>query len=134
MQRCSQHFHNYSYRVRQIIAAYTPNPWKSYSTYSIDSTNSTFLLSLDLKQKMTITSNQYATYNRPNRGSCFGGGHDIYISDKCNANTNSYSSFPTSFNCNDLYSKGQASYTAFCGATNEYNYKVLEYEVFRVIH
>ena len=83
---------------------------------------------------MTNTDNQKATRNNPNYGPMLGSGGDIYISDKCNANTNSYSSFPTSFNCNDLYSKGQASYTAFCGATNEYNYKVLEYEVFRVIH
>jgi hypothetical protein len=80
---------------------------------------------------MAITGNQYATANVASYGPTFGGGHDIYIADKCNANSSSYSNFPTNFNYNGQYTNGQASYTAFSGG---YNYRVVEYEVFRVIH
>jgi len=116
------------------MAGFTPNPWKNDGAYQHDNTNNTFLLSLDLKQKMKNTSTQNVIYCPPNYGPTFGDGHDLYLADKCNANMSSYCNFPYRFNCNGQYSSGQASFTAFCGAVSGYNYSVLEYEVFRVIY
>ena len=67
-------------------------------------------------------------------GPTFGGGHDIYLSDKCNENNGSYTNFPHSYNlASNPYTNNQASHTAFCGAASGKNFKVIEYEVYKVI-
>jgi hypothetical protein len=83
---------------------------------------------------MTITSHQSAVCNNYNYGPTFGGGHDIQISDKCNENNSSYTNFPSSYNlASNPYTNNQTSYTAFCGATSGRNFKVIEYEVYKLI-
>ena len=82
---------------------------------------------------MSLIVNQYAIRCTDTFGPTFGGGHDLYISDKCNENKNSYSRFPTSYNSSKVYKQTQESYTAFCGSKNGINFKVTEYEVYRVI-
>ena len=68
----------------KIIGGFSPNPWKSDGSTSADSTNSTFLLSLNLRQKMPNNNSTYATHNNASYGPCFGNNSDILISDKCN--------------------------------------------------
>jgi hypothetical protein len=83
---------------------------------------------------MSINDNKRAIYNNQTSGPTFGDSNDIYIADKCNTNNNSTSNFPISFNYNGQYTKGQTSCTAFSGAVDGKNYKVEEYEVFKVIY
>ncbi len=66
-------------------------------------------------------------------GPTYGGGNDLYIADKCNQNKDSYANFPWSYNCGSKYERNQQSYTLFSGATNGYNFRVVEYEVFEVL-
>jgi hypothetical protein len=40
--------------------------------------------------------------------------------------------FPWSYNTDNKYKRRPETYTAFCGATKGYWFKVLEYEVFKV--
>ncbi len=61
------------------------------------------------------------------------GGYDLVIVDNCNQNNKSYANLPTSYNCGSKYEKNQQSYTLFSGATNGYNFRVIEYEVFEVV-
>ena len=71
----------------KIIAGYTPLRWNSIPKGFVnDPTNASFLLSIDLKQKMSLVDNTKAIYCDPNRGPIFGGGKDIAIADKCNSN------------------------------------------------
>ena len=82
---------------------------------------------------MTLIKPQSAIACRSDYGPTFGGGHDIHISDKCDANNNSHANFPISYNfASKPYANSQASWTAFSGATDGKNFKVLEYEVFKV--
>jgi hypothetical protein len=103
--------------------------------FATDSSLSSILLQLDLKEKMILIQGKEinAICNYTNSGPAFGGGHDIYISNNCNLNANSYASFPTSYNCPKKYKTNQECLTAFCGATNGKSFKVTEYEVFQVI-
>jgi hypothetical protein len=61
--------------------------------------------------------------------------YDLFIADGCNANNNSYADFPYSYNRegSSKIEKSQQSYTDFCGAPSGHNFRVLEYEVFRVL-
>ena len=71
----------------KIIAGYTPLRWNSIPNGFVnDPTNASFLLSIDLKQKMSLVDNTKAIYCDPNRGPIFGQGNDISIADKCNSN------------------------------------------------
>ena len=64
------------------------------------------------------------------------GGYDIYICNNSNINGSSYANFPTNYNIQgpNIYVNDQPSKTAFCGATNGHNFKVIEYEVYQVIY
>lgn len=74
-------------------------------------------------------------YNYEDYGPTFGGGFDLCIADQCNINNNSIADFPTTFNRRGEKKlvNGQDSYRAFTGAREGKNFKVLEYEVFKVI-
>jgi hypothetical protein len=94
----------------------------------------TFLLSLDNLEKMYPIDTSCLIQNYSSYGPTFGGGNDLYISDLCNNNNNSYANFPTSYNTKDLkYKNSQNSYRSFSGATYGCNFRVIEYEVFRVV-
>ena len=119
----------------RTIAGYTPLKWNQVASgnYAADNSGKSFLLQVDLKQKMTLTQPQYAICCHSNYGPIFGDVHDIVISDKCDANNQSYANFPHSYNfASKPYANSQASWTAFSGATDGKNFKVLEYEVFKV--
>lgn len=88
----------------KTIAGFTPIKWSSpiYSTWLPDPSKESFLLSLNLKEKMTLVDSEKAIQCSANWGPCFGGGCDIAIADKCDSKDSS-SVFPTSYNCHGKY-------------------------------
>ncbi len=63
-------------------------------------TSNAFIFSLRNKEglgpfKSMVTSAQYAIYRSSGYGPTFGAGHNIYIADNANSNTNSYTNFGT---------------------------------------
>ncbi|KAL9961767.1 hypothetical protein ACROYT_G030783 [Oculina patagonica] len=79
-----------------VFGGYTDIPWESRNRYG--STSNAFIFSLHNKEglapfKSMVTSPSVAIRFRTRYGPTFGGGHDIYISDNANSNTNSYANF-----------------------------------------
>lgn len=67
-------------------------------------------------------------------GPMFGNGFDLAIYDQCNVSNNSFTCAGISYNTIDYkYKNDQASWTALSGSSNGRNFRVVEYEVFRVI-
>ena len=102
--------------------------WNSTNNYNIDTTNDTFIFSLTLGEKYVQTSFQHSIYCNQSYGPTFGGGHDINIAD----GGGGYCNFPYSYNLNGKYTSQQQTWTQFSGATNSYNVRYTEYEVFEV--
>ena len=69
-------------------------------------------------------------------GPTFGGGFDLYIRDACQNNRDSYANFPYSYNKEgeNKYTNNQDSYKLFSGSTSDRYFRVVEYEVFRVVY
>ena len=61
-----------------------------------------------------MTNPTYAIYRDSSYGPTFGGGHDIYISNNANSNTNSYTDFGES-NYYSVPSGVQSKYTILAG-------------------
>jgi hypothetical protein len=78
---------------------------------------------------------QRLIYCSPSYGPAFGGGHDLGIADDCNANRDSCANFPYTYNRegSSKIERRQQSTTDFCGAPSDCNFRVVEYEVFRVL-
>ena len=76
--------------------------------------------------KMTVYRNQNATYCRYDQGPTFGSGYDLYIADKCDKNTNSYSNLGDTYKLPTGYTYGNNQ--SLLAAS--YYFKVDEYEVF----
>ncbi|XP_020623010.1 opioid-binding protein/cell adhesion molecule homolog isoform X2 [Orbicella faveolata] len=78
-----------------VFGGYTDIPWDS-SDYGY--TSNAFIFSLRNKEglgpfKSMVTNPTYAIYRFSGYGPTFGGGHDIYIANNANSNTNSHSDF-----------------------------------------
>ena len=69
-------------------------------------------------------------------GPTFGNGHDLCIADGCHNNKSSYANFPYQYNKegDNKYTNSQDSYKLFSGATSGHSFRVVEYEVFRVVY
>jgi hypothetical protein len=115
--------------------------WESnnncYGKYINDPSRSSFLLQLELREKMTLIQGKElkAIYDDFGYGPAFGSGNDsdLCIRDKCNQNSNSSADMPDSYNCGSKYQRNQQTWTLFSGATNGYKFRVIEYEVFEVL-
>jgi hypothetical protein len=70
----------------KTIAAYTPLKWGSLNQYVADPSRRSFMLHLNLREKMTLIQGQEgkAICDNPNYGPIFGGGCDVCITDSCN--------------------------------------------------
>ena len=75
----------------RFIAAYTPVPWEgSHGKWLADPSGKSFLLQLDLKQRLSLLEDkkQKAIWDKNNSGPVFGGENgkecDLWIRDKCN--------------------------------------------------
>jgi len=66
----------------KTIVGYTPLRWSKDQGYIEDTSNETFLLSMDEKEKMTLVNSKKAIQCLASYGPVFGGG-DIAISNKC---------------------------------------------------
>jgi hypothetical protein len=84
-----------------------------------------FLLSFDQKEKYVPQKGEKLVYCHPSWGSTFGAGHDLFIADECNANSNSYTNFPSTYSRegSKIVSR-QQGYTDFSGAKANYHFRV----------
>eukprot|EP01080_Neovahlkampfia_damariscottae_P008326 gene8326-150_t len=89
---------------KYIFGGYTPARWSKNGNYTFN--NGTFLFSLvnpsnvapcQFPNNGLYHSNTYSIYSKNNYGPTFGGGHDLYISNNCNTNSQSYSNLGHSF-------------------------------------
>jgi len=83
-----------------VFGGYTDIPWDSSSSYG--STSNAFIFSLRNKEglgpfKSMVTRPSNAIYRHSSYGPTFGNGHDIYIANNANSNTNSYTDFGYSY-------------------------------------
>lgn len=115
----------------KTICGFTPLAWQSSTSpqHLADPSKSSFLLSLDLKQKMTLIQPGTAIYCRMDSGPVFGYGHDLFISDRCDIK-DCITNFPTSYNYHGEHKPNEKSWQMFTGARR---FNVLEYEVFKVV-
>lgn len=58
--------------------------WGQNGSYETDNLKMSFLLQIDLKEKMTLKKPEYAIYNHSDMGPIFGAGADLCIADCCN--------------------------------------------------
>ena len=68
------------------------------------------------------TKGKYSIYCNPSYGPTFGGGHDLYISDKSNTSNGSNGNIGHSFNNGTLTYNTQQAYTAWTGQTSGSNF------------
>lgn len=72
------------------FGGYTEKCWnESSGKYVVD--ENSFLFSIDEKEKYPVSQPKYSIYNNEWDGPTFGGGHDLYVSNFCNQNNESYS-------------------------------------------
>ena len=115
----------------KVFGGYTHLPWASDSNYANDETKESFIFSVTNKTKHQLFQNViYAIYNNPAYGPTFGGGHDFYISNDCNMNSNCYSNFGYCYKPLDTTPYGNQSAQSYLAGA--YNFKVLEYEVYEI--
>ena len=88
--------------------------------FSTPDKNINFLFSLDTRLLYKNTSGTYHTYHNGSYGPTFGGGHDLYIANECLNNTSSHSA------------KKDYGMTSSYELNGEKNFKVLDYEVFKI--
>jgi hypothetical protein len=114
-----------------IFGGFTPLSWDSTTNnYKSDSSQSGFLFNLknprnSAPQRFRLSSGSNAIYCNASYGPTFGSGHDIYVSNGCNANTSSYTSFGNAY-VNDTGIQGNQV------LAGEYNFTVKEIEVFAI--
>ena len=119
------------------MAGYTHYKWSqtNASNYVHDAGMRSFLLQLDFHEKMTLKDHNHLIYYQSDYGPTFGGGHDLHISNDCYNSNGSYCNFAYTYNHEETKKyayQNQVTWTAFCGASGGYNFKVLEYEVYKV--
>ena len=106
------------------IGGFTNIPWSTKSSYETD--NDAFIFSLDSCQKFVqYRYHNNAVYHNSSYGPTFGNGHDLYISNSCKSNNNSY--------CNSNYSYGFFnSYNLINPGSQNTAFQVTDYEVYLI--
>ena len=99
--------------------------------YGFDKERKGFLVSLDMRKTMLLKNEEFAIKNSQEEGPIFG--EDICIKDYCTSDHKSYANFPTDYRfvSGEGYSE-QEVWTMFSGATKGNNFKVVDYEVYKV--
>ena len=112
-----------------VIGGYTPLPWNSSKKHwAADKSLTSFIFSLDLRERYALNLAQFAIACNPEKGPIFGC-CDICIVDRSHMEK-SNAEFPISYN-NFKYARNAESSTAFTGnAKGRFN--TAEWEVFKV--
>jgi hypothetical protein len=113
-----------------VFGGFTPIAWDSSSSYKPDDTGKSFLFSLTNPRNsepkiFPISRASHSICCSASCGPRFGSGYDIYVADRCNENTNSYTNVGHSYK-NDT---GIANDQIFTG---ERGFQVKEIEVFAI--
>ena len=104
-----------------------------------DESYQSFLLGVNSRVKMNVTNPYKATYCSPKLGPTFGGeskilnfmtSYDFSISDSCNINKNSSFCFPKSYR----FKERPVEIEELCGMKDGGNFRIVEYEVFKVTY
>ena len=110
-----------------IFGGYTEADWDGYDYYYKNDPNAfifSLVNSLYIPVKMKVKPSSYAIYSDISYGPTFGEGHDFYISDQSNTNTDSYS-YISSYEMPDF-----GSSSSFLAGTSYF--KTFEIEVYSV--
>jgi hypothetical protein len=119
----------------RTIGGFSSIPWDSNNSWGHDPNARCFLFSLDFQEKYSPARVDRLIYRRADYGPYFGGGNegsDLCLWDECNKNSISYANFPCVYG-REKYASGQESIRLFSGQVNGWNFRVEEYEVFRVV-
>jgi hypothetical protein len=114
-----------------IFGGFTPLVWDSTTNaYKSDSSQTSFLFSLknarnSAPHKFRLSSGSNAINSVSSYGPTFGSGHNIYVSDGCNANASSYTNIGSAY----VKDTGIAGNQVLAG---EYNFTVKEIEIFMI--
>jgi hypothetical protein len=104
----------------RTIAGYTPLKWNTTDGhYGADPEKQSFLLSINMREKMELVDEQRAIFCSKGDGPVFGEGYDLCIRDPANKQKEaSYARFPWSYNnLENQYEKDQeAVRVRFCGS------------------
>ena len=114
----------------KIFGGYTKCKWNSNENWVHDDSRTSFIFSVHNSSKHMIKHPKYAIYCGKAHGPIFGKGYDIYISNNCNVNNNSFCNLGNSYSlnntakCDSIESKSYLS--------GNVNFKVTELEVFQI--
>ena len=108
------------------FGGYSTHSWRQHSSgasYSRAAESFIFNLSNKKKYDLIDQANQNGIYKNNSYGPCFGGGHDLYLSNSSKNNSSSY--------CNkSSYNTGNNN---LLGGTGSTSFQVSNYEVYQVI-
>ena len=92
-------------------------------------------MQLNMKEKMVAQNDRNLIKCYSGSGPIFGGDFsDLFIADRCHNNNQSYSNFPMVYNGEQTkFTNGESSYHAFSGAKGDRHFRVLEWEVFKIV-
>jgi hypothetical protein len=114
-----------------IFGGFTPIPWDSTEGYRSEASGGSFLFSVKNPHnrdfgRIELAHPTYAIYSKSSYGPTFGYGHDIYIANHCNANSQS----STNVGYGYMNNTGINQYQVFTGTQH---FTVKEIEVFTFI-
>lgn len=83
--------------------------------------------------KFTLIKPENAIFNHQSYGPAFGGGHDLYVSDKSNLSSSCYGSIYNNYQNSNYKGKNNAAWERFHGGSaNSHLFKAIEWEVWAV--
>jgi hypothetical protein len=112
-----------------IAGGYASVSWASRGNFIVDSNAFLFTLTnpSNMPLKLAISDSVNALYDVPSYGPTFGSGHDMYISDNSNTNTNNHIS-----SSSYTYPNGKSGSSGGVFMLGASNFQVAEIEVFLV--
>ncbi len=118
--------------LNYVFGGYASSAWNSSGTWINDPNAFLFSLRRDrvsFKDKFTVKEATHALYGHSSYGPTFG--PDIHICNQSNTNFGSYSSFGSSYNLPDEYTKGGYARNFLAG--NYKQWTTTEIEVYQII-
>lgn len=106
--------------------------WCSNGKYRHDITGQSFIFSLTNKDKFRLNQSANAIYDDFSYGPTFGNGHDLHIAHDGHIQNWSYSKINNGYNNNKYTKDDSGSLERFVGNAH-HNFKVKEWEVWRVV-